>query len=226
MKLNFKFNKPNIKLSATARKRLAVIVTLFVLFGAMMFLFATVPAAVNAQATATPTQTPTTAPTDTPTPTPIATGLPNPQGGGFLQYLRCGEYSFGLVTPGACLQTYNGSDIEMFSAAGARTIFVDGETGNITSIGAIAQGSTGVKCVSGTQAITGSGTVVPGTLSGAGISTPSAVMASLASDSTGDLHHVSTTKSSGVVTLKLWNSALTPVASSGAGTVDFIVCGQ
>jgi hypothetical protein len=207
------------------RKTLAIIVAFVLIASALLVFVMSAPPSVQAQSTVTPSPTPTAANTATLTPTAIATGVANPAGNG-IQYLICGRYGFGNITPGACLQIYNGSDSEGYATTGRRTYLMDAETGNVTIYGSLAQGTTGTKCVSSTQSITGSGTVVPGTLSGAGISTPSAVMASLASDSTGDLSHVSTTKASGVVTLKVWNSALTPAASSGAANVDFIVCGQ
>lgn len=208
--------------------RLAMIaVAVALLFGLLLLGSLSAPL-VHAQATATPTNTNTPSPTPTLTPTPIATGLANPQGGGFLQYLRCGAYSFGVITPGACLQVYNGSDMEAFSAAGARTFFMDGETGNVTTAGTftVTGAVNGYKCVHGSQSITGSGTAIPATMTAAGISTPSIILASLNSASTGDLHHVSAVTSGGAVTLQVWNSALTPAASSGAATVAYEICGN
>lgn len=208
------------------RKLIGIIAAGLALLIIGLFLFATVPAAVMAQATATPTATFTPSSTATLTPSPIATGLPNPVGGGFVQYLRCGAYNFGEITPGACLQIYNGSDIEGFSAAGRRTYLMDAETGDVTIYGRLSQGPLSVKCVRGEQSITGSGTAIPATLTAAGISTPQFVQATLGQAITGDANLVSATHGSGVVTLLVYNSALTPVAASGAAVVDYEICGN
>lgn len=192
---------------------------------AVMFFSATVPAAVAMQATATPTNTSTPVPTNTPTPTFIATGLPNPAANGFLQYLICGEQSYGRITPGACLQIYNGSDIEVFSQAGARTWYLDGETGS-TSGG---QGL-GNRCVRGQQSVIGAATVIPATLTAAGITTPSWAMHSMAGDIGNTHHSASHSNASGVVTLKVWNNMLsgtvTPQAATTTVAIDYEVCGN
>lgn len=192
----------------------------------VLFLTATGPAAVYAQATPTATLTNTPAPTNTLTPTPIATGIANASANGLLQYLICGEYSFGRVTPGACVQIYNGSDIEVKASTGRTTWLLDGETGNVTTFGAISQGPSALKCAYGSQSITGSGTVVAATPAAMGITTPVYVLQSLAEDSTGAKHHTSSTNAAGVVTLKVWDSALTPAASGSAAVVNYTVCGN
>lgn len=208
------------------RKGITMFATMFAVTIALLFFGITGYAAVNAQATATPTNTFTPSPTNTLTPTPLATGIANPQGSGFVQYLICGNYSFGQITPGSCLQVYNGSDIEVFSSAGRRTWYLDGETGNVTAFGSVSSGASGWKCVHGTQSITGSGTAIPATLTAAGISTPQVVIPAISGNTTGDINSVSASRGSGVVTFLVWNSALTPVAASGAATIDYQVCGN
>ncbi len=75
------------------------------------------------------------------------------------------------------------------------------------------------KMVCGESSITGTGTIAHG------LSTPEYVTANLATDSTGAIHHVSTTNASATVTLKVWTSALTPAASGSAANVDWCVVG-
>lgn len=211
------------KVSLTPRQRRILIaggVALAIILS-VVFFSATVPAALAMQATATPTNTFTPVPTNTPTPTFIATGIANPAANGFLQYLICGEQSYGRITPGACLQIYNGSDIEVFSQAGRRTWYLDGETGNSSA----SQGL-GSRCVRGTQNVIGAATVIPATLTAAGIATPSFVVTGLGTDATGDGLHLTHTRASGVVTLKVWSSALTPVAATTVVAVDYEVCGE
>lgn len=194
---------------------LVVFALCFMLLGA----FAGPLATANAQQTSTPTLTPTA--TSTVTPTRVATSAPMVQGNGLVQYLQCGYYGFGVITAGDCVQIHNGSDISTYNTAGQRTFFLDGETG------LAAQGVGGIKCVQGSQSVTGSATVIPATLTAAGISTPQFVTKGLAADPVGNYNLVTHTNAAGVVTLKVWGLvAQTPVANTTPVAVDYQVCGS
>lgn len=210
-------------------RKVIAIVSIIAFIVIAMFLFVTsAPNVAFAQATVTPTNTLTPSPTPTLTPTPLATGLANPSGN--VQYMICGRYSFGEVTPGACLQVYNGSDIEVFSSAGRRTWYLDGETGNVTVYGSISEGASGVKCVDGEQSFIGSATVIPATLTAAGISTPRAALMSFASSPNNDHALLWSTSSGGAVTLNagqaILGATLTPQAATTTVSTEYRVCGN
>lgn len=209
------------------RKFTSILIAMIVMMVLAFALSATIPAAVQAQATATATNTATTAPTNTPTPTALATALANTSGNGFVQYLRCGSYSFGQVTPGACLSIFNGSDIEVFSSTGRRTWYLDGETGQVTRY----TGGTGAdKCWKGQQTVLGSATVIPATLTAVGISTPAWVSEGFAASPGNTYWQHSHTNAAGVVTLNVYQNILsgtvTPQAATTSVAIDYEVCGN
>lgn len=113
-----------------------------------------------------------------------------------------------------------GRDIVLYSDEGTTQKFsVDGATGLITSAG--------IKCVKGSQSVVaGSATVIPATLTAAGITTPTWSRAQIAVALTGDADKASTTNSAGVITLLLYNSALTPAASTTTTAANYEVCGS
>jgi len=89
-----------------------------------------------------------------------------------------------------------------------------------TVIGNVLQyGSSGYKIVCNTTTITGTGALAHG------LATPVAVVGALSEDVTGDHAHVSFTNSAATVTAKVWDTALTPAASSAGATVDWCVVG-
>jgi len=80
-------------------------------------------------------------------------------------------------------------------------------------------GSSGYRVVCNTTEITGTGTLAHG------LATPVAVLGNLSEDATGDHAHVSFTNSAATVTAKVWDTALTPAASSAGANVDWCVVG-
>lgn len=79
--------------------------------------------------------------------------------------------------------------------------------------------SGGLYTVCGSTTITGTGTIAHG------LATPAYVSAGLAQDATGDAARVSWTNSSATVTIKVWNSALTPAPNQTGAAVDWCVKG-
>lgn len=79
----------------------------------------------------------------------------------------------------------------------------------------------GVKCVYGTQTVTGTGTIAHG------LSTPVAVQLTLAQDVTVDSASLSYTNAAAVVTAKVWQIPVTPAAIAAAtpAIVAYRVCG-
>ncbi len=73
--------------------------------------------------------------------------------------------------------------------------------------------------VCGSDTITGTGTIAHG------LATPSYITAGLAADATGDGVRVTWTNASAVVTLKVWNSALTPAPNTTPVAVDWCAKG-
>lgn len=145
-----------------------------------------------------------------------------------------------------CVDARNGSSIVTYSDNGStQTIKLNGSTGSIEASGVITTdgGYIGItpvptatvdprrliygatetpanqKIVCGQTNVTGTGTLATG------LATPSYGVVSLAGDVTGDHARVSYTNSGGTVTAKVWNSALTPAAASGAVVVDWCFVG-
>ncbi len=79
--------------------------------------------------------------------------------------------------------------------------------------------STGQQIVCGSTTITGTGVIAHA------LATPVYVMAQLAQDTTGGSEHLSHTNSAATVTIKVWNSALTPAASNAGAVIDWCVIG-
>lgn len=73
--------------------------------------------------------------------------------------------------------------------------------------------------VCNTTTITGTGTIAHG------LATPSYITYGLAQDATGDGARVSHTNSAATVTLKVWNTALTPAAATTPVAVDWCAVG-
>lgn len=132
------------------------------------------------------------------------------------------------ATPAVRINSLGANNDLLVVEKNSTPVFKVGNSGALTISGAMSVSGAinGVKCVNGSQSITGAGTAIPATLTAAGISTPSFVQVTLLTDPNGDVSNVSSTNAAGVVTLKVWNSALTPVASSGAATVNYNICGN
>lgn len=153
------------------------------------------------------------------TPVPVEFGAQSLQNTG----IKCG------ASADPCVISNFGRDLNVYSDEQSTSKFsVDGATGNVTVAGTlnVTGAVNGYKCVNGSQNVIGSATAIPATLTAAGISTPSFVQVSLGTDATGDGDKLTFTKASGVVTLKVWNSALTPVAATTVVAVDYRVCGN
>lgn len=73
--------------------------------------------------------------------------------------------------------------------------------------------------VCGSDTITGTKAIAHG------LATPSYVIADLGEDATGDHSNVSVTNASATVTIKVWNSALTPAASQAGAVVKWCAFG-
>ncbi len=78
----------------------------------------------------------------------------------------------------------------------------------------------GRKIVCNSQVITGTGTLAHG------LATPVWVIPSMAQDVVGDCTHLSYTNAAATVTVKCWNSALTPAAGVAGTTVQWCVIGM
>jgi hypothetical protein len=82
----------------------------------------------------------------------------------------------------------------------------------------------------GAQSVNGAATVIPATLTAAGITTPVAPVAALGADITLDGDSVTTANASGVVTLKVWQlrtaATTTPQAATTPITVNYCVSGN
>lgn len=82
----------------------------------------------------------------------------------------------------------------------------------------------------GAQSVNGSATVIPATLTAAGITTPRAPVASLGADITIDGDSVTTANSAGVVTLKVWQlrtaATTTPQAATTPITINYCIDGN
>lgn len=79
--------------------------------------------------------------------------------------------------------------------------------------------SDGYQVVCNSSTITGTGAIAHG------LATPVVVLAAIADDVDGDHARVSSTNVSATVTIKLWNTALTPAAATTPAVVDWCVVG-
>ena len=147
-----------------------------------------------------------------------------------------------------CVEAWNGANLIVYSDNGTTQKFkVTGSNGNMTVGGDITV--TGVITTNGgyvgitpvatatarphwcsVQTVNGAATVIPATLTAAGVSTPRAVVASLGQDITLDGNLVTTSNTGGVVTLKVWQlraaATTTPQAATTPVTVDYCVDGN
>ena len=196
------------------RMLIAALVTLAVL--TLLVVAAGSGAPVYAQATSTPTFTPTPTNTPTTTPFPIA-GSTKPE----VTFLcRLGNVD--------CIQVRAGGQMHFYAANGTNTFSVNGETGAVTAksltlatpMAVLAYQTPGVRLKCGQDTITGTKAIAHG------MATPQYVMANLAADATGDGNVVTSANSSATVTIKVWNSALTPAAATTPVAVDWCVVGQ
>ena len=132
------------------------------------------------------------------------------------------------ATPAVRINSLGANNDLLVVEKNSTPVFKVGNSGALTISGAVSVSGAinGVKCVNGTQNVIGSATAIPATLTAAGIATPSFVQASLGTDATGDGVYVTNTRGSGVVTFKIWNSALTPAAATTVVAVDYTVCGN
>lgn len=204
-----------------------------------------------AQATDTPTPTLTRTPTSTrtptltPTPTNTPTTTPFPvDRNQLLGSLLCRN------PQRDCIQSRNGGGLHFYGANGGLTLFADAATGNITSGGSISAsgnvtvtGQLSANTISSSGNITVTGDIsttgkllapnyevcgiVPNVVGTAvaphGMPTPGVVIVSLAEDATGDASHVTYGNAGGVVSLKVWNSALTPAPNTTPAAVSWCV---
>lgn len=103
-------------------------------------------------------------------------------------------------------------------------------TGNLTVSGVISQGASAQKCITGQQSYIGSATVIPATLTAAGITTPFPAIGSINQGPNNNVNLLSSTSTSGVVTLNAWQAilgaTLTPVASTTTVAETYTICGQ
>ncbi len=118
-----------------------------------------------------------------------------------------------------CVEAWNGMNVVMYADAGNTRVFkVNGADGVIT--GKVLQYATpGSRQICSTQTITGTGVLATG------LATPQYVNASIAQDLTGDGNRLSYTNSAATVTVKIWNSALTPAAATTPVTVSWCAVG-
>lgn len=197
---------------------------------------------VLAQATDTPTPTNTFIPTSTLTVTPTPTNTSTPTTTPYplsqqknsnspLQPVSSILCAFDTVGYD-CLQGRGGGSIHLYASNGAEKFSVNGETGAV-SAGALSVNSLslatpqavlayqtpGVRMKCGTNTITGTLAIAHG------MATPQFVMANLAADVNGDHARVSSVNASATVTIKIWNSALTPAAAQTPVAVDWCVVG-
>lgn len=77
----------------------------------------------------------------------------------------------------------------------------------------------GIRQVCGSTTITGTGTIPTG------LATPQYIVHSLAADATGNQNVLSHTNVAATVTIKVWNSALTPAAATTPIAVDWCAIG-
>lgn len=104
-----------------------------------------------------------------------------------------------------------------YSANGTR-VFDIASSGAVTGY-LLQYPTTGQRVVCGSTTITGTGVIAHG------LATPQYVLHNLAGDATGNGNLTSHTNISGVVTLKIWNSALTPAAATTPLAVDWCAVG-
>ena len=195
-------------------KKILLVATLIACAIVALVLFALPSATVLAQ-TATPTNTPTN--TATPTTTPFAISGNASVRGTYLCRLANVD----------CVQVRNGGNIHFYSSNGSNTITLNGSTGAIsaqslsvtTPMAVLAYQTPGVRMKCSTDTITGTQAIAHG------MATPQYVNANLGADVNGDHARVSFTNASATVTIKVWNSALTPAAAQTPVAVDWCVVG-
>ena len=107
------------------------------------------------------------------------------------------------TTPALSVNNLGAANDALVLAKAGTPVFKVGNSGSVTGY-VLQYGSTGKKGVCSSTTITGTGTIAHG------LATPSVALASLAGDVTGNGARVSTTNAAGTVTVKIWNSALTP----------------
>lgn len=158
----------------------------------------------------------------------------------------------GIICDGGesnCVESWYGGSIRVYSDAGTTQKFaVVGSNGNtsiggdltvtgvITTNGGYVGNITPVATATarphwcGVQTVNGSATVIPATLTAAGITTPRAPVATLGQDITLDGNAVTVANASGVVTLKVWQlrtaATTTPQAGTTPAVVDYCVDGN
>lgn len=185
---------------------------------------------VHAQTTATPTNTLTPTNTPTTTPTAVSTLFPMVQGNGLVSTFTCNTGRYPTPAPGDCIQLRTGS-IHAYDSNGNLTFSVDGATGNLSIAGSFTRGGfTTNKCAQFAQTFTGAATVVPATLTAAGITTPQPALLTFAQGPSQNNALLSSTTSGGVTTINAWQAitgaTITPQAATTPVVVQVTVCGQ
>lgn len=103
-------------------------------------------------------------------------------------------------------------------------------TGNLSVSGSLSQGASTQKCVGGQQSFIGSATVIPATLTAAGITTPFPAVMTINQGPNNNNGLLASTSSSGVVSMNAYQAilgaTLTPVAATTTTAVTYYVCGQ
>jgi hypothetical protein len=122
------------------------------------------------------------------------------------------------ATPAMLVNNLGAANDNLVVAKAGTPVFKVSNAGVVTG-NVLQYGSSGQKIVCGSTNITGTGTIAHG------LATPVYVMASLAGDVTGDAARVSTTNAVATVTVKVWNSALTPAPNTTPVAVNWCVVG-
>jgi hypothetical protein len=167
--------------------------------------------------TPTPTNTPTLTPTLTTTPFPNAINAID--GSVICKFGGNGTYD--------CIQGRAGASIHLYDSNFKNTFSVNGQTGAVhaqsltlaTPMAVLAYQTPGVRMKCGEDTITGTLAIAHG------MATPQFVTANLAGDANGDHARVSSVNASATVTIKVWNTALTPAAATTPVAVDWCVVG-
>ncbi len=158
----------------------------------------------------------------------------------------------GIICDGGesnCVESWYGGSLRIYSDAGTTQKFaVVGSNGNtsiggdltvtgvITTNGGYAGNITPVATATarphwcGVQTVNGAATVIPATLTAAGITTPRAPVATLGQDITLDANQVTVSNAAGVVTIKVWQlrtaATLTPQAATTPAVANVCVDGN
>ena len=126
--------------------------------------------------------------------------------------------SVASATPAARVNSLGANNDLLVVEKASTPVFKVGNSGAITG-NVLQYGSTGQKVVCGSTVITGTGAIAHG------LATPSYVTYAMAQDATGDGARLSHTNITATVTLKAWNTALTPAPATTPVTTNWCVVG-